>query len=106
MIYPTVFTQENWVSGNNYTAGIYADKYIVFAFLFVHSSVLMFVLVSVTFVEFTTQLRESFSSGEYLTHYSSEIIHIWTMGTLEGLLPCLGFWPRGSCPRVGLDVKI
>ena len=56
----------------------------------------MFVRASVTFVEFTTKLRENFSIGVYLTNYSLESIHFWTMGTLEGLLPCHEFWPRGG----------
>ena len=35
--------QDSWFSANNYTPGIYADGYIVFAFPFVRSSVRMFV---------------------------------------------------------------
>ena len=31
-------------------------------------------------------LRASISSGVYLTNHSSESIHIWTIGTLEGRL--------------------
>ena len=81
----------------NYTPGIYVEGYIVFAFPFVHSSVLMFVRMFVqSSLEFTTKLHESFSSEVYLTNYSSKSIHIWTMGTLEGLLPYHGFWPQGS----------
>ena len=48
---------------------------------FVRSYVRSFVCAPVTFVEF--YLRESFSSGVYLTNHSSEIIHIWTIGILE-----------------------
>ena len=51
-------------------------------------------------------LRQSFSCGVYLTNRWSESIHIWNIGTLEGLLPCHEFWPLGSCPGVGLEVKI
>ena len=47
-----------------------------------------FVCPFITFVEFMTkfftELRESFSSGVYLTNHSSESIHILTIGTLEG----------------------
>ena len=39
--------------------------------------------------KFSTKLCESFSSGVYLTNYSSESIHIWNIGTLEGLGPYL-----------------
>ena len=95
----------------HYTPGIYAEGYIVFAVLFFHF-VRSYVRTSVSFVEFTTKfstkLRESFSSGVYLTNYSSESIQIWTISTLEGLLPCHEFWPQGSCSGVGvgLEVKI
>ena len=69
-----------------------------------------FVRASITYLEFTTKfstkLRESLSSGIYLTNYSSESIPIWTMSTLEGLLPCHEFWSQGSCPGLGLEFKI
>ena len=58
-----------------YTPGIYAEGYIVFVFPFVRSSVCMFVYVKV--------LRQSFSSGVYLSNYLPESIHIWTIVTLE-----------------------
>ena len=67
------------------------------------SSIRMFVRPDGIYVKI---LCQSFSSGEYLTNYSSESIHIWTMGTLEGLLPCHEFWPQDSCPGVWLEVKI
>ena len=38
--------------------------------------------------------------------HSSESIHIWTIGTLEGRLSFHDSWPRGWCPGVGLEVKI
>ena len=48
------------------------------------------VRASVKFKEFTTEffteLHESFSSGVYLTNYSSESIHILITDTLEGRL--------------------
>ena len=56
--------------------------------------------------KFFTELRESFSSGVYLKNHSSESIHIWTIGTLEGGLSFHDSWPQGPCPRVGLEVKI
>ena len=36
--------------------------------------------------KFFTELRNSFSSGVYLMNQSSESIHIWTIGILEGRL--------------------
>ena len=94
----------------NYTPGIYAEGYIVFAFPFVLSYVRSFVCASVTFVEFMTkfftELHESFSSGVYLMNHSSESIHIWTIGTLEGRLSFHDSWPQGPCPRVGLDFSV
>ena len=51
-------------------------------------------------------LRQSFSSGVYLSNYSSESIHIWTIVTLEGWHSLHDHGPRGPCPGVGLEVKI
>ena len=45
-------------------------------------------------------------SGVYLTNRSSESIHIWTIGTLEGRLSFPDSSPQGPCPGVGLEVKI
>ena len=42
----------------------------------------------------------------YLDSHSSESIHIWTIGTLEGWLWFHDCWLQGPCPRVGLEVKI
>ena len=39
-------------------------------------------------------------------NHSSESIHIWTIGTLEGWLSSHDSWSQGPCPRVGLEVKI
>ena len=75
------FSIKTCIVGTDYTPGIYAEGYIVFAFPFVLSSVCS---SSVTFVD--TELRESFPSGVYLMNQSSESIHIWTIGTLEGRL--------------------
>ena len=71
-----------------YTPGIYAEGYIVFAFLFVRSYVHSFVCDSVTYVEFTTKFYVQVSQVGYiyLTNHSSESIHIWTIGTLEDWL--------------------
>ena len=41
-----------------------------------------------------------------LTNHSSESIHIWTIGTLEGWLSFHDSSPYSPCPRVGLEVKI
>ena len=76
---------------------IYAEGFIVFSFPFVHPS---------RSWNLSKKFCEGFSSGLYITNYSSESIHIWTMGTLEDLLPCHLFWPLGSSPGVGLEVKI
>ena len=58
--------------GGYYTQGIYVEGYIVFVFPFVCS--------------YFHPVRSSNSSGVYLTNHSSECIHIWTIGTLEGRL--------------------
>ena len=51
-------------------------------------------------------LRQSFSSGVYLSNYLSESIHIWTIVTLEGWHSFHDPGPQGPCPGVGLEVKI
>ena len=51
-------------------------------------------------------LCSSNSSGVYLTNHSSECIHIWTIGTLEGWLSFHDSSPQGPCPGVGIEVKI
>ena len=44
---------------------------------------------------------------EYIsTNHSSESIHIWTIGTLEGRLSFHDSSPQGPCPGVGLEVKL
>ena len=48
-------------------------------------------------------LRQSFSSGVYLTNHSSESILIWTMGTLEGLHPYHEFWFHGGAGGQNLE---
>ena len=72
-------------------------------FLFVCLYVRLFVRTSVLFVEV---LHASNSSGVHLTNHSSESIHIWTIGTLEGRLSFHDTSPKGPCPGVGLEVKI
>ena len=88
-----MLTEHYSLEYSDYTPGIYAEGYIVFVFPFVRSSVCMFVCsfvrTSVTFVEFASKfcvkvLRQSFSSGVYLSNYLPECIHIWTLVTLEG----------------------
>ena len=67
---------------NIYTPGIYAEGYIVFVFPFVCLYVhLYFRHVCKICVKV---LRQSFSSGVYLSNYLPESIHIWTIVTLEG----------------------
>ena len=51
-------------------------------------------------------LRQSFSCGVYLSNYSSESIHIWTIVTLEGWHSLHDHGPQGPCPGVGPEVKI
>ena len=51
-------------------------------------------------------LRQSFSSGVYLSNYISESIHIRTIVTLEGWHSIHDHGPQCPCPRVGLEVKI
>ena len=51
-------------------------------------------------------LRQSFSCGVYLSNYSSESIHIWTIVTLEGWHSLHDLGPQGPCPGVGPEVKI
>ena len=87
-----------------YTPGIYAEGYIVFDFLFIHSFICLFVLPSRSWNYFKV-LRSSNSSGVYLTNHSSESIHIWTIGTLKGQLSFHDSSPQGPCPGVGLEVK-
>ena len=68
---------------------IYAEGYIVFVFLFVCTYVRLFVrsfvLPSHSWNSFKVLLASN-SSGVYLTNHSSESVHIWTIGTLEGRL--------------------
>ena len=53
----------------NYTPGIYAEGFIVFALTFVRSYVRSFVrsLLSVTFVEFTSKFLVKVSLSEYIS---------------------------------------
>ena len=104
-----IYQEKMWpiqtLSSINYTPGIYAEGYIVFVFPFVCSYVCLFVLPSCSWNYFKV-LRSSNSSGVYLTNHSSESIHIWTIGTLEGRLSFHDSSPQGPCPGVGLEVKI
>ena len=72
---------------------------------FVCSFIRSFVLPSRSWNYFKV-LRASNLSGVYLTNHSSESIHIWTIGTLEGRLSFHDSSPQGPCPGVGLEVKI
>ena len=69
-----------------YTPCIYAEGYIVFVFPFVRSYARSFVCsYFLPSHEICVKvLRQSFSSGVYLSNYLSESIHIWTIATLEG----------------------
>ena len=60
-------------------------------------------LLSVTFVEFTSKFLVKVSLREYIsltTHQKAFIFKLWVQ------LLCHEFWPKGSCPAVGLKVKI
>ena len=92
-------------SFHNNTPDIYAEGYIVFFFPFVRTYVHSFVLPSCSW-NYLKVLRASNSSGVYLTNHSSESIHIWTIGTLEGRLSFGDSSLQGPCPGVGLEVKI
>ena len=72
---------------------------------FFRSYVRLFVLLSVSGI-CVKVLRQSFSSGIYLSNYLSESVHIWTIVTLEGCHSIHGLGPQGPCPRVGVEVKI
>ena len=52
------------------------------------------------------KVLHSSNSGVFLTNHSSESIHIWTIGTLEGRLSFHDSSPLGPCPGMGLEVKI
>ena len=69
--------------------------------------VCLFLRPSITLVELLCQsFVLKFLKWVYLSNHSSESIHTWAMGTLEGLLTFHKFWSQGSCPRVGLGIKI
>ena len=78
--------------------------YIVFVFPFIRMYVCSFVLLSRSWNYFRV-LCASNLSGVYLTNHSSESIHIWTIGILEGRLSFHDSSPQGPCPGVGLEVK-
>ena len=69
--------------------------------LFICSFVCLFILPSRSWNYFKV-LHSSNSSGVYLSNHSSESIHIWTIGTLEGRLSFHDSSPQGPCPGVGL----
>ena len=87
--------KEAWLYPN-----IYADRYIVFVFLFrtcmyVHS----FVHHIRGIYWYVTVLHQKFLKWDI----SRQPL---TFGPWEGLLSCHEFWPQVSCPGVGLEVKI
>ena len=82
----------------NYTPGIYAEGYIVFALTFVCSFVCSFVrsLLSVTFVEFTSKFLVKVSLSEYIsltTHQKAFIFEPWVPERVS-------FYAMSSGPRV------
>ena len=74
-----------------------------------HLSVRLFVCsflhTSFRRVEFASKFCVKVSQA-YLSNYLSESIHIWTIVTLEGWHSLHDHGPQGSCPGVGLEVKI
>ena len=90
-----------------YTPGIYADGYMVFVFPFVRLYVRLFIRSYFCSLRgITSVLRSSNLSGVYFTNHSSESIHFWTIGTLEGRLSFHDSSAHGPCPGMGLEVKI
>ena len=95
---------------HNYTPGIYAAGYIVFALTFVRSSVRMFVrsfvssfvrvfvrsLLSVTFVEFTSKFWVKVSLSEYISLTTNQKAFIFEPWVPERV----SFYTMGFCPRV------
>ena len=90
----------------NYTPGIYAAGYIVFALTFVRSYVRSLVrsfvrvfvrsLLSVTFVEFTSKFLVKVSLSEYIsltTHQKAFIFEPWVPERVS-------FYTMSFCPRV------
>ena len=58
-----------------------------------------------TLLYFLQSFILKFLKWVYLSNYSSESIHIWTIGTLVGQLLFHDSRPQGVCPRVGLEDK-
>ena len=65
-----------------------------------------FVRNFVPFVELLHSFTLKQLEQRYLTDHSSESIHIWTIGTLEGQLSFHDSSPQGPCPGVGPEVKV
>ena len=92
----------------NYTPGIYAEGYIVFALTFVRSSVHMFVrsfvcsLLSVTFVELTQKFLVKVSLSEYIsltTHQKAFIFEPWVPERVS--FYAMTFGPGVHAPGLG-----
>ena len=83
----------HWLYPQHLCRGVYSFRLSVRPF--VCSFVCSFVLPSHSWNYFKV-LCASNSSGVYLTNHSSESIHIWTIGTLEGRLSFHDSSPRGG----------
>ena len=84
--------------------GVYSFRPSVrpFVRLYVRLFVRSFVRTSVTFVEFASKFCVKVSQVVYI----SASLHIWTIVTLEDRHSLHDHGPQGSCPWVGLEVKI
>ena len=60
-----------------------------------------FVRYYVTLTKITSKFCFKVSQRVYLNNHSSESIHIWAMGTLDGLLRSMNFGPRVHAPGWG-----
>ena len=88
---------------DNYNSGIFAEGYIAFAFPFVRSFVRSFVLLllSVTFVEFTSKFLVKVSLSEYisLTTQKAFIFEPWEPERV--IFDAMSFGPRFHAPGWG-----
>ena len=87
-----------------YTPGNYAEGYIAFAFPFICSFVCLVVrlLLSVTFIEFTSKFLVKVSLSEYIsltTHQKAVIFEPWVPE--GGIFYAMSFGPRVHAPGWG-----
>ena len=107
------FPGKFWIPGKSGNFIILIQKYLTRRSVFslpVWNTRRAIAVTPVVCVRVPVTLRQSFIckffKSSYLDSHSSESIHIWTIGTLEGRLSFHDSWPQGWCPGVGLEVKI